>query len=160
MPYYDAISEGYDELHGEEQNNKLKIIKKLISPKQNETLLDVGCGTGICTDWNCRCTGIDPSKGLIKEAKKKYKNIKFIVAPAEKIPFKEHSFDYVISVTALHLCQDIDKALDEIKRVGKNNLILTVLKKSSKSEEIINKIKSKFNIKKTIEEERDIILIS
>lgn len=158
MPYYDTISEGYDELHGEEQLNKLKIIKTLIHPKENHKLLDVGCGTGICSEWNCTCIGVDPSIELIKKASEKHSKVKFIQASAENLPFKDSYFDYVISVSSIHLFNDIDKALSEIKRVGKDSFILTVLKKSSKSKEIISKIKELFSIKQTIEEERDIIL--
>ena len=162
MPYYDSIAEGYDELHGEEQRKKLKIISSLIDPEAGERLLDVGCGTGICTFWSCECIGIDPSYGLIKEANKKIKNnknITFIQAAAENIPFKDHYFDYVISVTAIHLCQNLEKALNEIKRVGKNKFIFTVLKKSSRARQIVNKIRSRFKVKKIIEEERDFMII-
>lgn len=158
MQYYDTIAEAYDELHGEEQANKLKIISKYISPKSGDRILDVGCGTGICSVWSCFSAGIDPSFGLIKQAKKKGKN--FIQATSEYLPFKDHSFDYVISVTAIHLFKDIDKGLREIKRVGKERFIFSILKKSSKSEDIIKKIKSLFRIRKQIKGERDIILIA
>jgi ubiquinone/menaquinone biosynthesis C-methylase UbiE len=158
MQYYDTIAEAYDELHGEEQNNKLKIISKYISPKSGERLLDVGCGTGICSLWSCFSAGIDPSFGLIKQAKKKGND--FIQAKGEYLPFKDHSFDYVISVTAIHLFKDVDKSLKEIKRVGKERFIFSVLKKSSRSEDIIRKIKALFRIRKQINEERDIILIA
>lgn len=154
MPYYDAIAESYNELHGEEQIKKLDIISKYISPRQKQKLLDVGCGTGICSHWNCFCVGIDPSIGLLKQGKGN-----LIQAEGEHLPFKDKSFDFVVSVTAIHLFYDVDKGLEEIKRVGKNNFILTVLKKSSRHKEISNKIKSMFKVKEMIEEERDSIYI-
>ena len=46
---YNHIAKSYNELHKEEQIKKLDIIKKnikIISP-----LLDVGCGTGISTNY-------------------------------------------------------------------------------------------------------------
>ena len=157
MQYYDIIAGSYDELHGEEQRKKLGIISKHIKLEEYGYILDVGCGTGICSIWPHFSVGVDPSFGLIKEAKKKGSN--FIQANAENLPFKDHSFDYIISVTAIHLFKDIDKALAEMKRVGKNRFIFSVLKKSSKSKEIINKIKLNFKIKKKIEEQKDIIII-
>jgi len=158
MQYYDIIAESYDELHGEEQRKKLEIISKYIKPEEYSSILDVGCGTGICSVWQHFSVGADPSFGLIREAKKKGSN--FIQAKAENLPFKNHSFDIVISVTAIHLFEDADKALSEMKRVGKNKFVFSVLKKSSRSKEIIKKIDLNFKIRKKIEEERDTILLT
>ncbi len=154
MNYYDTIAESYNELHGEEQLKKLKIISKYIDPKPKEKLLDVGCGTGLCSHWNCKCIGIDPSIGLLKQGRGN-----FIQADAENLPFKDNTFDYVISMTAIHLFQDLEKGLNEIKRVGKERFILSVLKKSERHDEIEKKIRSLFNVKEVIDEERDSIYI-
>ena len=68
MNYYNKISEGYEELHKQEQLEKIQLIKKYISINQNEMLLDVGCGTGITTKfWNCKAYGIDPAIKLLKK---------------------------------------------------------------------------------------------
>lgn len=160
MTYYDELAKGYDSLHKEEQKKKLAIISKYIDPKPDEKLLDVGCGTGLCSDWNCTCTGIDPSLGLIKEAEKKNDKVRFVQGSAEDMPFKDNYFDYVISVSAVHLFKDMQKGLEEIKRVGKDRFVLTVLKKSSMSKDIIEKIRSIFDVKEEIEEEKDIIIVA
>jgi len=85
--YYDSIAEGYNELHGDEQRKKMKIIKEKININPKTRILDVGCGTGISSDFNCHCIGIDPSKDLIEEAKKNDKNEKheYIVGKAEDL---------------------------------------------------------------------------
>ncbi len=158
MNYYDTISKGYEELHKEEQLKKLELIKKYLKVKQDEKLLDVGCGTGLTTScWECRCYGIDPSKNLLAKAKRKHKNIIFKQAPAEKIPFENNFFDVVISVTAIQNFSDIEKGLEEIKRIGKDKFVLTFLKKSKKKGKIDGLIKKHFKIKKTIEEEKDLM---
>ena len=46
---YNKIAKSYNELHKEEQIKKLEIIKKNI--KIIPPLLDVGCGTGISTNY-------------------------------------------------------------------------------------------------------------
>ena len=169
--YYNQISQGYEELHKEEQIKKLHFIKELLEKlgikiKQTDTLLDVGCGTGLTTQFweytNCNKTGIDPAIKLIEKAKEKDKNkeIKYILATAENLPFKDNNFDITISITAIQNFHDIEKGLDEIKRVSKNLIILSFLKKSKKKEKILNLIKSKFNIKEIAEEEKDIIIIA
>lgn len=123
MKYYNKIAKGYNELHKEEQLNKIKIIKQHIKPKP--PILDIGAGTGISSE-PFNAIAIDPSINMLKQ----YKGLK-VVAQAEHLPFKDNTFNTIISVTALHHT-DIKKALKEIKRVSKPKaqLALTILKKS------------------------------
>lgn len=160
MNYYNKIATGYEELHKEEQLKKIKLIKKYLKVKQDEKLLDVGCGTGLTTQpWKCISYGIDPSKKLLEKARRKDKRITYKQAPAEKIPFEDNFFDIVISVTAIQNFSNIKNGLKEIKRVGKSKFILTFLKKSPKKEKIDTLIRKHFNIKKVIEEDKDLIYI-
>lgn len=154
MGYYDDIAEGYNELHKEEQLNKLKIIAKHLKVDKNMKLLDIGCGTGLSKKvFDCNITGIDPAEELLKQC-----SFKTIKAEAELIPFRDNEFDLVIAVTSIHNFNNIEKGLNEIKRVGTNNFALTVLKKSPKAELITEEIKKIFTVKKIILEEKDIIL--
>jgi ubiquinone/menaquinone biosynthesis C-methylase UbiE len=159
--YYDVISSGYDELHEAEQIKKLETIKKEIKITPKTKLLDVGCGTGLSSQFDCNVTGVDPSHELLKIAKKKFPEIKFVQASAEKLPFKDKEFDVVVSVTAIQNFMDIEKGLNEIKRVGNETFALSFLKKSSKAkiiERLIRKIFSEFKTKE-IEEDKDFICI-
>ncbi|MBW2984663.1 class I SAM-dependent methyltransferase [Candidatus Woesearchaeota archaeon] len=160
MTYYDEISQGYEELHGEEQLKKVELIKQYLKPNPEDKLLDVGCGTGLTTEpWSCKRFGVDPAPKLIARARQKDK-IKYKIAPAEKIPYPDDYFDYVISITAIQNFEDIEKGLSEIKRVGKDKFVLTFLKKSPKAELIKSKIKQLFEIKNEIEEEKDLIFLA
>ena len=155
MSYYNSISSGYDELHEEEQLKKCKIIAEHFD-FQNKKILDVGCGTGIAANFFKCKAGIDPAEKLIEIAGEKYPKVKFIVAKAEKLPFKENEFDAVISLTAIQNFDDAEKGLGEIKRVGRE-FILTFLKFSEKREMIEKLIKRLFMIKRVIEEEKDMV---
>ena len=160
MDFYDKIAKGYEELHKEEQLNKIKLIKKYLKVRLEDKLLDVGCGTGLTTTpWKCKRYGIDLSEKLLERARQKDK-IVYKKAYAEKIPYKDNFFDVVISVTAIQNFKDIEKGLREIKRVGKNNFVLTFLKKSSKKEAIEKLIRKHFKIEKEFEEEKDIIFFA
>ena len=157
MDYYNSISISYDELHREEQLNKIRLIKNNLEIKKQDFLLDVGCGTGIFTEeFSCIKVGIDPSIEMLKQGK----NAFYIQAFAENLPFKDNSFDNVISVTAIHNFKNIRKGLEEIKRVSRKNIVLSILKRSFKINEIKNHIKELFKITKIIEENKDIIFFA
>ena len=78
-------------------------------------------------------------------------------AEAEHIPFKDKTFDIVISVTAIQNFHDIKKGLKEIKRVAKNRVVLSFLKRSKKREMIEKLIREMFDINNVVEEEKDLI---
>ena len=150
MTYYDSISDSYDELHGEEQRKKLQIIKEFI-PK-GAKILDVGSGTGLSSSLG-DVTGIDPSIELLKQGEMSH-----VSGIGEHLPFQDHSFDVVISVTAIHH-MDAGKAFEEMQRVGKDLFILTLLKKSPSYKAIRSAMSASFNIEREIDEEKDTIFI-
>ena len=157
MNYYNSISKSYNELHREEQSNKIRLIKDNLKIKNQDFLLDVGCGTGIFAEkFNCIKIGTDPSIDMLKQGK----NAFYIQACAENLPFKDKSFDNVISVTAIHNFRNIRKGLEEIKRVSKKNIALSILKRSTKIAEIKECIKELFKITRTIEEDKDTIFFA
>ena len=146
MTYYDEIAKGYDELHKEEQVKKIKEILKHVKVKSTDKILDVGCGPCYLAEFiECSYVGIDPSVKLLELAKKKLKNrlnTKLMIGKGESLPFADKSFDIVFCITALHNFDDIQKSLDEMKRVGKR-IVVSVLKDSKHTDEIRKKIKGK-----------------
>jgi len=160
MTYYDDIADGYEELHLGEQVKKMGKMLDAVKVKEEETLLDVGCGTGISTRcWRCRRTGLDPSDRLIAVAKEKDGEGNYIVGTAEKLPFEDKTFDVVISVTALHNMDNVQQALQEMKRVGKGRFAFSVLKQSGKFNSIMETILLNFAVRRIIKEEKDILFI-
>jgi malonyl-CoA O-methyltransferase len=159
--YYDSIASGYNELHREEQEKKIQIIKReldLESTNKDTLLLDVGCGPCFF-QTNTTTIGIDPSIELLKQATTKTTRIN---AEAEHLPFKDTTFDYIISITAIQNFSDVEKGIKEIKRVTKSSgkFALTFLKNSQKKEFILKTIGKYFSIQKQIEEDKDIIVIT
>jgi len=155
MNYYDEISEGYDELHGEEQLRKAKIILSKLNLKKTDKLLDVGCGTGSYLDmFNCHVTGVDPALELIKQYRGRHK---LMVGRAEELMFPEESFNIVMSITAVHNFEDVEKGLREMERVGKDRYILSILKRSPKYAAIEKLIKEIFIIDEIVDEDKDTI---
>lgn len=158
--YYDEIASGYDELHKEEQLKKLLIIKNLGIICEDDVLLDVGCGTGFSLDYFPvkKAVGIEPSPKLLEQYTG---DCETLVGMAEKLPFPDHQFDIVISLTAIQNFSDVKKGLSEILRVGKKRFALTFLKKLSKTPQLeaqLREIFHDFQIEK-LEEEKDFIFL-
>lgn len=146
------IAEAYDELHKQEQLNKLRIILNELNLKEEDKVLDLGCGTGFSLDYYpCKAVGVEPNEELIKQS-----NHNIVKASAENIPFKDKEFTHTIVLSAFHHFKK--EAVNEIKRVTKKTAIITVVKGLSNYKELIKLIRKNFKIEKQIEESKDSIL--
>ena len=106
-----------------------KNLINMMNPSFNSTLIDVACGTGDIgklfldntkSDNLIYC--VDPNQGMIakgKEKLKSYKNIKWVIAPAENIPVQKNCFDFYTISFGLRNTKNINKALAEAHRVLK-----------------------------------------
>ena len=90
--------------------------------KSDASVLEIGCGTGVVTEYLARSgasiTGIDLSPHLLGKAldRKVSDRVTFRVGNAEALDFPDSSFDAVVGSSVLHHL-DLDRALDEIRRV-------------------------------------------
>ena len=82
-----------------------KLAKEEIAKKvgKNCLILEAGCGVGYGTNFlskDFKAVGLDLSKDAIREARK-YKHIHWVVGDAISLPFKDESFDAVISLQVI-----------------------------------------------------------
>ena len=106
-----------------------KNLIHLMNPSNDKKLIDVASGTGDIAKLylnklskNAEVTCVDPNLGMIKKSKEKlkeFKNVNFIISPAEKIPLKDNSFDFYTISFGLRNTKDLVKALSEAYRVLK-----------------------------------------
>ena len=71
-----------------------KNLMNMMNPSAKQNLIDVACGTGDIAklyfkivNKTSQITCVDPNKGMIKKGKEKlnqFKNLKWVIAPAEK----------------------------------------------------------------------------
>lgn len=100
---------------------ELKHFLDLINKKENEKVLELGCSSGFLTKYLGKVTAIDTSEDMLKIAQAKNPSAKCIYADMFKMPFKNHSFDKVVTMRVWnHLKEkDLRKAMKETKRVLK-----------------------------------------
>ena len=106
-----------------------KSLLNMMNPSSNQNLIDVACGTGDIAklfvkhiNKSSRIACVDPNKGMISKGKEKlskFKNINWIISPAEKIPLSDNLFDFYTISFGLRNTVNIDKALSEAYRVLK-----------------------------------------
>jgi len=115
-----------------------------------EKVLDLGCGNGrfyeLTKEKKVSYIGVDISEKLIKIAKERYPEVKFLTADALNLPFPNNYFDKVYAIALLHHIPSKEyrlKVLEELKRVLKEEglLFLTVwnLLKNKKAKKLLLK---------------------
>ena len=123
---------GYRYLEGRWEKVARAMVEHYDLPS-NPKILDIGCGKGfLLYDFlkvipDAEIHGIDISSYAIANSKEEIRD-RLQVGNATALPWPDNSFDLVISITTLHNLHayDLDLALREMERVGKNNKYLCV----------------------------------
>ena len=143
----------YCEFHKRSKDDLEEFIKKLelqaletaeeriplyleVGLKDANLILDVGCGSGVVTRDIARLTkgkviAIDGSKDMVDVAKKvlkNFKNVELRIEPAEKLQFKDNTFDIVTCNLLLMWASDPQIVVNEMARVTKpGGIVLATL---------------------------------
>ena len=92
-------------------------VVSLLDPKAGERILDLGCGTGHLTaqiaESGALVTGVDRSAEMVAAARSAYPNLKFEVADARNLNFREE-FDAVFSNATLHWIHEPERVLQGV----------------------------------------------
>ncbi len=117
-------------------NLEKQLILRLIRPKNGESLLDIGCGTGHFLRWfknsGLRISGVDNSADMLNIAKKDLnEGTELKLTNAEKLPYPENKFDIVTMITTLEFLDKPEVSLKEAIRVAKKRVFLGFLNKYS-----------------------------
>lgn len=103
-------------------------IAKHYGLKAGDKILDIGCGKGFLLYEftqvvpGIEVTGIDISSYAIENAKPEVKD-KLHVGSCNSLPWADKSFDFVYSINTFHnlSIEDLEKAIKEMERVGKQS---------------------------------------
>ncbi len=130
---FDTLSKDYDTARRGYPSALFQYLKKIITEK-NGQILDIGCGTGISTRQLKRygfnnVVGSDKGVEMIRIAREHGNGLDYIVASANKLPFRRSQFDVITAFTAFHWFDDV-KSVNEIKRVLKPGGIFIAVQKT------------------------------
>ena len=137
---YDSVAEDYARFRHSDPNAVERLVQG--SGISSESIvLEIGCGTGnyisaVQARVGCVSFGIDPSRKMIKQAKKRENGVTFAVGSAENLKFAAGFFNLVFSVDVIHHVGDRIRYFSQAYRVLKPGGLLATL---TDSEETIRK---------------------
>lgn len=98
-------------------------VRKAISPKAPDRILDIAAGTGTSSmallAEGVSVVAADFSNGMLDEGRKRYPKLEFVFADAMKLPFNDAEFDVVTMSFGLRNVENHNVALKEFFRVLK-----------------------------------------
>jgi demethylmenaquinone methyltransferase/2-methoxy-6-polyprenyl-1,4-benzoquinol methylase len=134
---YNKIPKSYDRANAlisffQDIKWRLRLINYVIKISPPKTILDVACGKGELTYLikQMRKTDVvmtDYSKNMLKMAI--VDGIK-VLASFDNLPFKDNSFDSVMSTFALHAADNIEDVIREMVRVSNGTIGVIAMGKS------------------------------
>jgi uncharacterized protein (TIRG00374 family) len=105
------------------QRRRTATIKTMLDARNSEIILDIGCGSGV----QLRALGVESPKlmvgmdlnrsALLFAKGKNIPNTEFLVADAERLPFKANTVDRIICAEIIEHLHEPEKMISESKRV-------------------------------------------
>ncbi|MGZ8558849.1 MAG: methyltransferase domain-containing protein [Chitinophagaceae bacterium] len=144
-----------------EHLHRYAIAKEFV---QGKRVLDIACGEGYGSNLLAASaydvTGADIDQPTITHASKKYKrrNLSFIQAPVEKIPFEAATFDVVVCFETLEHTTQHTTIIKELKRVLKHDGLLLISTPDKKTYSDIPGYKNPFHKKELYQAEFEKLL--
>jgi len=136
--YFSKLNKGYDKWFSTPFSGyvrKQQFKKFLEFTKKSKNYLEIGCGTGqFISKVNCKKkVGVDISKNMIDTCKEKGLNAQFLVAPSEKLPFSDNSFECVGMMNVFQYLENPESTIEELYRVTRpgGKIMFSVFSKNS-----------------------------
>lgn len=137
-----------------------KFAASLVKKNKNGKTLDMGCGKGDHFQYikSRNFIGIDINKDLLNLAKQEYPNAQLTRADIFNLPFKDNSFDTIVSIYVLEHLANLPVVLREVNRVlrgGGGEFIIAI-----PTEGVIYKLGRNLTTKRHIEKKYNIDYIA
>ena len=128
--FWDKHAKQYDRFMRKDAAAYSKMYELIRPVVKSKTVLELATGTGLIAKHIVSAVkhieATDASAEMIAEAKRDNRSAKlhFSVQDVFRLPYADKSFDVVIVSNALHIVPQPEKALQEIKRVLKDDGVL------------------------------------
>jgi ubiquinone/menaquinone biosynthesis C-methylase UbiE len=123
-------AEAYDRYMGRYSRLLSPLFADFARLEQEWRVLDVGCGPGALSSELASRVGAervgaaDPSSSFVSACAERVPGMDARVAPAEKLPWPDGSFDAVLSQLVVSFLADPDSALREMCRVARHGALI------------------------------------
>lgn len=140
--FYESEAETYDESRYGSLYGRLferlhqNALREILKANNQSNVLEVAAGTGHATQILVKMgfdtTAIDITEGMLRQAQNKLvreeNRAKIVICDAYQLPFKDNSYDIVVSTRFMHLwsCSNQVRLLTEMSRVLKTRGMLIV----------------------------------
>jgi SAM-dependent methyltransferase len=116
-------------------SREFDLMRRLLDPPADATLLDVGCGTGHFSRRfaaaGLRVAGLDPDPAMLGHARGLGDGVSYLLGTGTSLSFGDNTYDYVTAVTSLCFIADPEQALREMWRVARRAVLLGLLNRRS-----------------------------
>ena len=111
----------------------MQYLYEMLESTKPDSILDAGCGEGFVLSFvaeqspELRLFGVDLSEAAVSYAREHFGSIAtFRKGNLYRLPFSDNSFDTVLCSEVLEHIEDPDRAVLELKRVARHNVLITV----------------------------------
>jgi SAM-dependent methyltransferase len=118
LTLYDRIGVGYSTYRRPDPRIAARIAAALGSAR---TVLNVGAGTGSYEPMDRRVVAVEPSAEMIRQ---RLQATPVIRASADRLPFRDRSFDATLAILTVHHWPDWRQGLHEMRRVARDRVVL------------------------------------
>jgi SAM-dependent methyltransferase len=114
------------EVHGPTDLNA-RCADAILALVASRTVLEVGCGRGWLAERMAPvASSVTASDIVLSGATAAVRGVEFVAAPAEDLPWPDDAFDTVVTTHTLEHVQDIQRALAELRRVAREQVVVVV----------------------------------
>jgi ubiquinone/menaquinone biosynthesis C-methylase UbiE len=121
---YDSVAPVYARVHAPHFAHPARDLVDLLGVGQGDRVLDVGTGTGVAARAAADAAGaeglvvgIDPSQGMLAEARREGGGPRYVAATAIDLPFPDRTFGHVMANVVISHFRKYDTALFDMLRV-------------------------------------------